>query len=137
MKYLPIIKYVLLIVSAILLILGMVQGEGSVALDVMLVWSLIVVLLTIAATIIMQLIAMFMNPKSAVRSLIGLGILVVVFLISYALATDDPIRLTSGKVLDDSFDLKFSDTALWMTYLTFCGVILSILWGEIYKVIKK
>lgn len=137
MKYLPIIKYVLLIVSAILLILGMVQGEGSVALDVMLVWSLIVVLLTIAATIIMQLIAMFMNPKSAVRSLIGLGILVVVFLVSYALATDDPIRLTSGKVLDDSFDLKFSDTALWMTYLTFCGVILSILWGEIYKVIKK
>lgn len=137
MKYLPIVKYVLLIVSAVLLIFGMVQGKGSVALDVMLVWSLIVVLLTIAATIVMQLIAMLMNPKSAVRSLIGLGILVVVFLVSYALATDDPIKVASGKMLDDSFDLKFSDTALWMTYLTFCGVILSIIWGEIYKVIKK
>lgn len=137
MKYLPIVKYVLLIVSAVLLIFGMVQGKGSVALDVMLVWSLIVVLLTIAATIVMQLIAMLMNPKSAVRSLIGLGILVVVSLVSYALATDDPIKVASGKMLDDSFDLKFSDTALWMTYLTFCGVILSIIWGEIYKVIKK
>lgn len=137
MKYLPIIKYALLIVSAILLVLGMVQGEGSAALDVMLVWSFAMVILTIALTIIMPLIAVFQNPKSAVRSLIGLGILVVVFLISYALATDDPIRLASGKVMDDTFDLKFSDTALWMTYITFAGVILSILFGELYKVFKK
>ncbi|MCH5306282.1 MAG: hypothetical protein J1E79_07360 [Rikenella sp.] len=136
MKYLPIIKYVLLIVSAILLIFGMVQGEGA-ALDTMLVWSLIVVLLTIALTVIMPLIAVFQNPKSAVRSLIGLGILVVVFLISYALATDDPIKLASNKVIDNTFDLKFSDTALWMTYITFAGVILSILFGEVYKVFKK
>lgn len=137
MKYLPIIKYALLIVSAILLVLGMVQGEGSAALDVMLVWSFAMVILTIALTIIMPLIAVFQNPKSAVRSLIGLGILVVVFLISYALATDDPIRLASGKVMDDTFDLKFSDTALWMTYITFAGVVLSILFGELYKVFKK
>ena len=137
MKYLPIIKYVLLIVSAVLLAFGMVQGEGSVALDVMLVWSLVMVLLTIALTIIMPLVAVFQNPKSAVRSLIGLGILVVVFLISYALATDDPIRLASGNIMDDSFELKFSDTSLWMTYITFAGVILSILYGELYKVFKK
>ncbi|MDE6500136.1 MAG: hypothetical protein K2K83_05465 [Rikenella sp.] len=137
MKYLPIIKYALLIVSAILLVLGMVQGEGSAALDVMLVWSFAMVILTIALTIIMPLIAVFQNPKSAVRSLIGLGILVVVFLVSYALATDDPIRLASGKVMDDTFDLKFSDTALWMTYITFAGVVLSILFGELYKVFKK
>ena len=137
MKYLPIIKYVLLIVSAVLLAFGMVQGEGSVALDVMLVWSLVMVLLTIALTIIMPLVAVFQNPKSAVRSLIGLGILVVVFLISYALATDDPIRLASGKIMDDSFELKFSDTSLWITYITFAGVILSILYGELYKVFKK
>ncbi len=137
MKYLPIIKYVLLIVSAVLLAFGMGQGEGSVALDVMLVWSLVMVLLTIALTIIMPLVAVFQNPKSAVRSLIGLGILVVVFLISYALATDDPIRLASGKIMDDSFELKFSDTSLWMTYITFAGVILSILYGELYKVFKK
>ncbi len=137
MKYLPIIKYVLLIVSAVLLAFGMVQGEGSVALDVMLVWSLVMVLLTIALTVIMPLVAVFQNPKSAVRSLIGLGILVVVFLISYALATDDPIRLASGKIMDDSFELKFSDTSLWMTYITFAGVILSILYGELYKVFKK
>lgn len=140
MKYLSIIKYVLLIVSAILVIAGavtFVDGEENTTLNLMLVWSFVMIVLTIALTVIMPLITVFQNPKSAVRSLIGLGLIVVVFLISYALATDDPITLASGKVIDDSFELKFSDTALWATYIAFAGVILSILYGELYKVFKK
>lgn len=140
MKYLSIIKYVLLIVSAILVIAGavtFVDGEENTTLNLMLVWSFVMIVLTIALTVIMPLITVFQNPKSAVRSLIGLGLIVVVFLVSYALATDDPITLANGKVIDDSFDLKFSDTALWATYIAFAGVILSILYGELYKVFKK
>lgn len=140
MKYLSIIKYVLLIVSAILVIAGavtFVDGEENTTLNLMLVWSFVMIVLTIALTVIMPLITVFQNPKSAVRSLIGLGLIVVVFLVSYALATDDPITLASGKVIDDSFQLKFSGTALWATYIAFAGVILSILYGELYKVFKK
>lgn len=140
MKYLSIIKYVLLIVSAILVIAGavtFVDGEENTTLNLMLVWSFVMIVLTIALTVIMPLITVFQNPKSAVRSLIGLGLIVVVFLVSYALATDDPITLANGKVIDDSFQLKFSDTALWATYIAFAGVILSILYGELYKVFKK
>lgn len=140
MKYLPIIKYVLLIVSAVLILIGAVQGSAdneSAALNTMLVWSFIMVILTIALTIIMPLFAVFQNPKSAVRSLIGLGVIVVVFLVSYALSNDTPIPLASGKVIDDSFSLKFSDTALYATYIAFAGVVLSILYGELYKVFKK
>ncbi len=140
MKYLSIIKYILLIVSAVLVVLGaatFVEGEESVTLNMMLVWALVMVLLTIALVIIMPLFAVFQNPKSATRSLIGLGVLVVVLLVSYALASDEPIRLASGKMMDDSFELKFSDTALYATYIAFIGVILSILFGEVYKLIKK
>lgn len=140
MKYLSIIKYVLLIVSAILVIAGavtFVDGEENTTLNLMLVWSFVMIVLTIALTVIMPLITVFQNPKSAVRSLIGLGLIVVVFLVSYALATDDPITLANGNVIDNSFELKFSDTALWATYIAFAGVILSILYGELYKVFKK
>ncbi|WP_298064508.1 hypothetical protein [uncultured Rikenella sp.] len=133
MKYLSIIKYVLLIVSAILVIAGAVTGK----VDLMLGWSFAMILLTIALTIIMPLVAVFQNPKSATRSLIGLGVIVVVFLVSYALASDEPIKLASGKVMDNSFELKFSDTALYATYIAFAGVVLSILYGELYKVFKK
>ena len=81
MKYLSIIKYILLIVSAILVVVGaatFVEGEESVTLNMMLIWALVMVLLTIALVIIMPLFAVFQNPKSATRSLIGLGVLVVV-----------------------------------------------------------
>lgn len=140
MKYLPIIKYILLIVSAVLIVLGattFVEGEESVTLNMMLLWALVMVILTIVLVIVMPLLAVFQNPKSAKRSLIGLGVLVVVLLVSYALASDDPIRLASGKLMDDSFELKFSDTALYATYIAFIGVIGSIIFGEVYKLIKK
>lgn len=140
MKYLSIIKYILLIVSAIVVIAGavtFVDGEENATLNLMLGWSFAMVILTIVLTIVMPLVAVFQNPKSAVRSLIGLGVIVVVFLVSYALATDDPITLANGNVIDNSFELKFSDTALYATYIAFAGVILSILYGELYKVFKK
>lgn len=140
MKYLSILRYVLLIVSALVVIATAVsytEGQESTALNVMLVWALVMVLLTIAATIVMPLIGVFQNPKSAKRGLVGLGVIVVVFLVSYALSNDNPIPLASGKVMDDSFSLKFSDTALYATYITFAGVIGSILFGEFYKIFKK
>lgn len=140
MKYLSIIKYVLLVVSAILVIAGavtFVDGEENATLNLMLGWAFAMILLTIALTIIMPLVAVFQNPKSATRSLIGLGVIVVVFLVSYALASDEPITLANGDVMDEPFDLKFSDMALYATYIAFAGVVLSILYGEVYKVIKK
>lgn len=140
MKYLSILKYVLLIISALVVIgvaVTYTDGQESSMLNLMLVWAVVMILLTIAAIIIMPLVGVFQNPKSAVQGLIGLGALVVVFLVSYALSNDNPIHLASGKVMDDSFSLKFSDTALYATYITFAGVIVSILFGEFYKIFKK
>lgn len=140
MKYLSILKYVLLIISALVVIgvaVTYTEGQESSMLNLMLVWALAMILLTIAAIIIMPLVGVFQNPKSAVQGLIGLGAIVVVFLVSYALSNDNPIPLPSGKVMDDSFSLKFSDTALYATYITFAGVIVSIIFGEFYKIFKK
>ena len=141
MKYLSIIKYALLIVSTVLVIIGTVTfsdvAEVHSGLDTMLIWGLVMVVLAVVAVILMPLLGVAQNPKSAKRALVGLGALVVVVLVSYALATDEPIKLASGKVMDDSFDLIFSDTALWALYITFAGVIISILATEFYKVFKK
>ncbi|WP_274956927.1 hypothetical protein [Millionella massiliensis] len=141
MKYLSIIKYALLIVSTVLVIIGTVTfsdvAEVNSGLDTMLIWGLVMVVLAVVAVILMPLLGVVQNPKSAKRALVGLGALVVVVLVSYALATDEPIKLASGKVMDDSFDLIFSDTALWALYITFAGAIISILATEFYKVFKK
>lgn len=134
MKYLSIIKYILLIVSAILVALG---ATGVMDIDAMLLWGLGMIILTIALAVIMPVFGILQNPKSATRSLIGLGALVVMVLVSYALATDEPITLASGKMIDNSFALKFSDTALYATYIMFVGVIISLVFGELYKAIKN
>lgn len=134
MKYLSIIKYILLIMSAILVALG---ATGVMDIDAMLLWAFGMIILTIALAIIMPVFGVLQNPKSATGSLIGLGSLVVVILVSYALASDEPIKLVSGKVIDDSFNLKFSDMGLYATYIMFAGVIVSLVFGELYKVFKN
>lgn len=141
MKYLSIIQYVLLIVSTALVVIGTFTysdtSETNTGLDAMLVWGVVMVVLAVVAVVVMPLLSVVQNPKSAKRSMVGLGALVVVVLVSYLLATDEPIKLATGKVMDDSFDLKFSDTALWSLYIMSAGVVLSIVITEFYKIFKK
>ena len=141
MKYLSIIKYALLIVSTVLVIIGTVTfsdvAEVNSGLDTMLIWGLVMVVLAVVAVILMPLLGVERKPKRGKRALGGLGAFEGVGLVSFGLATGEPIKLASGKVMDDSFDLIFSDTALWALYITFAGVIISILATEFYKVFKK
>lgn len=137
MKYFSIIKYILLIVSAVLVIAGALSSTENFTFDAMLVWAAVMIVLTIVLVLVMPLVGVFQNPKSAVGSMVGLGILLVVALISYALASDAPMTIGGGEVIDDSMTLKFSDMALYATYFAFAGVIASIIFGELYKVFKK
>lgn len=55
------------------------------------------------------------NPKKAMRSLVGVLLLVVVIVIAYALSSGDPIRTGEG-LYTDVFFLKLSDTCLYAMY---------------------
>lgn len=132
MKYLPILKYALLLLSVAAIILGMVADS----IDLMLVWSYALIFLTIGLTIIMPLIGLLQDPKAALRSMIGLGAIVLVFGVSYALSSAEPIKLASGAMMDNVTALRFSDTALYAMYISFSAVIVSILGSEIYKSFK-
>lgn len=131
MKYLGIIKYVLIIISVAAIVVGI-----TASVDIMLRWAYVLLILTIGLSVLMPLFGILKNPKSAVRGLIGLAIIVAVFLAAYAMSSAEPIPLPSGDVLDNEMALRFSDTALYATYFMFAGVILSIVGSELYKVIK-
>lgn len=133
MKYLSIIKYVLIVLSVVAVIVGLSAPDN---IDVLFVWSYAMIFTTIGLTVILPLIGLFQDPKAAVRALIGLGAIVLVFVVSYALSSAEPITLPSGVVLDNVTALRFSDTALYAMYITFSGVIVSIVGSEIYKSFK-
>ncbi|MEG0601788.1 MAG: hypothetical protein RR980_00545 [Mucinivorans sp.] len=142
MKFIPYIKIVLLIACTIIAVAGMASYDSeqpklvTSGISFMLNFSFVLLLITAAAALLMPIVGIVQNPKNSLKSLMGLGLIVVVFLLAYAMSSADPIPLPSGKMLDNEFELKFSDTALYATYFTFAGVIISIVFGEIYKLFK-
>ncbi len=141
MKYLSILKYVLAIASAVIVIIGTVsfdaKAESHAWLDVMLLWAAIIFGLGVVLVLAMPLLGIAQNPKSATKSLVGLGGLVVVFLVAYFMASDTPLMSTTGKLIEDKFFLTFSDMGLYTIYIMFILVIVSMIATEVYKSIKN
>lgn len=141
MKYLSIIKYVLLVASFVLVIFGATTFDplaaSNGALDTMLVWAAVMLILTAALALAMPLVGIAQNPKSATKTLMGLGVLAVIVLVSYALSSVEPLLMTNGKIVDNVAELRFSDMALYTTYIMFGVLLLSMIVTEVYKSVKN
>ena len=131
MKYLPILKYILLILG---FVAGVLSMTGSV--DGVLYMSYILLGITVALAVIMPLASIAQNPKTASKALVGIGVLGAICAVSWILASDEPITLASGDILDNPFALKIADLQIFATYITFAGALLAIVTTEIYKIFK-
>ncbi|MFI3267515.1 MAG: hypothetical protein R3Y51_02235 [Rikenellaceae bacterium] len=118
-------------------LLPFLQAEGEVTdVDTMLNWTYGLLGLTIVAVVVLPLFNLAKNPKAALRSLVGILVVGIVFAIAYSLSSDAPIEVSAAKVYSDPAELKLSDTGLFMTYAAFGVAIISILFGEVYKLFK-
>lgn len=133
MKYLSYLKYAFLVISALVVILYFVGVASDV--DGMLYWAYILLGLTIAAAIILPAVNLAKNPKGALRSLIGLAVIVIVAGVAYALSDSAPI-ITAANTYDNPTELKLSDMGLYVTYTALGVAVLSIVVSEIYNVFK-
>ncbi len=142
MKFVPYIKFVLLILGLVIFGLGLSSYDSSAprvvtsGLDLLFSYSAILAIVTVVAAVAMPLINIFQNPKSAVRSFIGVALVAIVFFVAYSLSSDEPITLASGKVLDSVAQLRFADTSLYAMYISFAGVLVAMVGTEIYKMFK-
>ncbi|EJX04560.1 hypothetical protein, membrane [gut metagenome] len=59
------------------------------------------------------------NPKGAIKSLMGLILLVIVLVVTYGAASTDPIVMADGTSFTDVSMLKLSDMLLYSTYFLF------------------
>lgn len=133
MKKLSIIQYVLIAISVITVALFFV---GASDVDLMLIWGYILLAIAVAAVIILPLINLAKNPKGAVRSMVGLAIVVVLAIVCYALSSDVPVVNSAGGFFEDPFVLKISDTGLYLTYIALAVAILALIGGEIRNAFK-
>lgn len=81
------------------------------------------------AAILIPLIQSFDDPQKLVKSGVGLGILIVVFVISYAVASPEAAGATETTS-------KLVGAGIISTYVFFFGAIIGIIFTEISKMIK-
>lgn len=137
-KILAITKYALLAISVVALAYVMFSGEESVdsAVGLILNWAAILLGLAVVATVVLPLLNLAQNPKGAMRSLIGIGIVVVVLAIAYAMSSTEPVVNSAGGFFTDPTMLKITDTELYTTYIALGAAILVVVAGEIRNSFK-
>ena len=133
-KITSIILYVLLGVSAILGILFYTNSISEEPLiDIMYVYVAIAAVFALGFPIYQ----LFTNPKGALNTLIGLGIMGVIVLIAYSMASDQVLNLVGYDGPDNvPSTLKTVGTGLITTYILFFLALLSIAVTEIYNAFK-
>ncbi len=135
MKYLAIIRYLLLAISTIVVVAFFAQGQVADDVSYMLNWAYLMLGLSVVAVVLLPLFNVLKNPTGALRSMIGLAVIAVIVLIAYGASDATPIT-TPSAVYDDPAILKFSDTGLYTTYAILAAAFVSILVAEVSNIFK-
>lgn len=149
-KFAKYLLYILLAVSAVVVVVFFVQSaSGIFALsnlgealstsnmaDGMLWWTYALVFLAIALVIILSIVKMAQNPKSLKRTGFVTLLAVVLCAVSYFLASGAPVHVNLD-VQPTEGTLKLTDAGLILTYLLFAGAILALLYGSVRKMINN
>ena len=90
----------------------------------------------IVAALISPVKNLFTSPKAAVKALVGLVLAAAVIGGCYAISSAAPVPNSAGGFFEDAFELKFTDTMMYLTYLVGGVSVLMILVGEIRNAIK-
>lgn len=134
MKFLSVIKYLALAVSVATVALLPIMGEPSVG--IMLSWAYILLLLTVAVTILLPAINMIKDPKSGMTVLLGFLAIAAISLVCFFLAPSDALPNSAGGVFDNWAELKLVGAGLTVTYIAMAIAVVVIVFGEITKVFK-
>ena len=142
MKWVKYVEYVLFAITIVclasLFFLPKVAHMGDMHADCewILWWLYGIVAIGIVAALLSPIKNMITNPKAALKTLIGLVVAVAVIGGCYALSSAAPVPNSAGGFFEDAFELKFTDTVLYLAYLVLGASILSILAGSFKSAIK-
>ena len=124
-KILNILTIVMFVITAVLLGLFMFGVKvpnqlytTPVYTSTLLNWAYILFGIAIIAAIIFPIIRLFSRPKQAMKSFIGLAVVVVVVLIAYAMADGTPMKIIGYNGPDNVPSmLILSDTIIYTMYI--------------------
>ncbi|MDT3356636.1 MAG: hypothetical protein LIR35_03485 [Bacteroidota bacterium] len=145
-NYNKIFKWIMLAISIVaigLLIWGSIVGfparvaDDNGTVDPLLNWTYVVIGIALFCVIVVSTVVSAMNdPKSLVKLGIGLAAIAVVCFVVYLLSPgNEALNLTVEQ--PSATTLKLTDTVLNLTYLTGALAIAAIIFGEIWRAVRK
>ena len=142
MKWVKYVEYVIFAISIVcftsLFFLPKVEHMGDMHANCewMLWWMYGIVIIGIIAALISPVKNMLTNPKAAIKALVGLVLAAAIIGGCYALSSAVPVPNSAGGFFEDVFDLRFTDTMLYLAYLALGGGVLAILAGSFKSAVK-
>ena len=121
----------LLGISGILYILF---AFGAIGEGVMLNWCFILFGIAAVVAIVFPILGMVKDFQKAKRSLVGVGILVVIFVIGYALSSDEAYKV--GEQVVEGSVSKRAEAGIIAFYVMIVLAIVAIIYTEISKAFK-
>lgn len=143
-KILNIVTLVMFLITVVLLGLFMFGGNvpnqlytTPVYTASLLNWAYILCGIAVLSALIFPVARLVTRPKQAMKSFLGLVVIVILVLIAYAMADGTPMKIIGYNGPDNVPSmLIFSDTIIYTMYFLFAGAILAILGTEIYRRMK-
>ncbi len=132
-KILRIFLAVLLAISALLALLFFLNVVPD---DLLIYWGYFLVILTAVITILFPIAFMILNPRNSINIFIGIGVMVVIAIIAYSLASVGLTDLQLEKLGVSAGTAKYVGTGLIFTYILATLAVLSIVYASISKLFK-
>lgn len=138
-KIFKVLMLVLILVSVALLVWGSVVGfesNGGKPVEVLLYWAYFMVIFAIVlVTIVSAIVSGKNNPKSLLKTFIGIVAICAVVFVVYLVSSGSPaVGLLEQPAAGE---LKLTDTILNLTYLTGALAILAIVVGEVVASVRN
>ncbi|MBE9492404.1 MAG: hypothetical protein IMY70_05930 [Bacteroidetes bacterium] len=131
-----ILQYCLYALLGISALFGILFYTNVVSDDLILYWGYILVIFTAIITIVAPIVYIIFNLKSAVKFIITLGAILVLIVISYALAGNEfsPFQLEKMKTTAEAS--RMVGAGLILTYILGALTVLSIIYASISRIFK-
>lgn len=136
MKLVKYLYYLLLAVSAVLIVLFYAQGTPESMVSTILGWAYVLIAVAVVSMLLLPL--FFKSGKKVQKStLIAYGIFAVVVLVAVLFSSDAALEGVTTSVEPSASDLKFTDGAVMAAGLLIAVAFVSIIIGSLKNMFSK
>ncbi len=133
MKYTKFLSILLLVVSAVLAVVFYSSGYSDTMVTTIINWSIVLSCVATLGAVLLPL--FFGNGKGSKGTVIKVGFIAVLCVISYFFATGDAVEGSRVQATESAW--KYTDAGLILTGLLFVIAVLSILFGSLMSNLRN